>query len=279
MIPKLITIDLDGTLLKNDCTISPRTKNALITCMQTTDTIFVPCTGRSYQNSRFVLKDFPVFPYYINANGTTIVEGPSEELLYADTIPLETGCQIYSIAKEYHTFIEVYHGLTAYDSAEGRENLFHSSCDKDYISQLLHTNVHLDNMDNFILKEKSPISKFHIVCTIPQEKEELKSRLAELQDVFPISTTDFNIEICSKGWSKREGLKKLCQSLNLSPSHVAALGDSENDLEMLEWAGTGIAMGNACTKAKEIAQYITKSNEQDGVVYALKHMGLLNTLS
>lgn len=277
MIPKLITIDLDGTLLKNDCTISARTRNAIITCMQTTDTIFVPCTGRSYQNSRFVLKDFPVFPYYINANGTTLVEGWSEKLIYADTIPLEIGCQIYSIAKKYHTFIEIYHGLTAYDSAQGRENLFHSACDKEYISQLLHTNVHLDNMDPFVLEEKNAISKFHIVCTIPDEKEELKAKLAKLPDVFPISTTDFNIEICSRGWSKREGLKKLCQSLNLKPADVAALGDSENDLEMLEWAGTGIAMGNACEKVRKIAQYITTSNEEDGIIHALNHIGLLDS--
>lgn len=274
MIPKLITIDLDGTLLKNDCTISPKTKDAIIHCMDTSDTLFVPCTGRSYQNSLFVLKDFPVFPYYINANGTTLVEGKSQKLLYADTIPLETGRQIYSIAKEYHTFIEIYHGLTAYDSAEGRRNLLHSSCDKGYISQLLHTNVHLDSMDNFVLTENNPISKFHIVCTIEQEKPELKSRLAKLPDVFPISTTEFNIEICSTGWSKREGLKKLCQSLSLSPSDVAALGDSENDLEMIQWAGIGIAMGNASPQVKTAANYITKSNEEDGIVHALQYLGL-----
>lgn len=62
MVPKLITIDLDGTLLRNDCTIAPTVRKAILTCLNTSKTFFVPCTGRSYQNSRFVLGDFPLFP-------------------------------------------------------------------------------------------------------------------------------------------------------------------------------------------------------------------------
>ena len=83
MVPKLITIDLDGTLLRNDCTIALTVRKAILTCLNTSKTFFVPCTGRSYQNSRFVLGDFPAFPYYINANGTTVTEGSSGTLLHA----------------------------------------------------------------------------------------------------------------------------------------------------------------------------------------------------
>ncbi len=275
MTPRLITIDLDGTLLRNDCTISPVTREAILDCMKNTDTIFVPCTGRSYKNSRFVLKDFPTFPYYINANGTTLTEGPSETLLHASVLPLETGCQVYSAAKEYQTFIEIYHELTAYDSAVGRENLRKSACEEDYIEQLLYTNTHLEDLDDFVLKEKRPISKFHIVCVDPKEKTQLKDRLSHLPGVFPISTTPFNIEICCNGWSKREGLKKLCEILQISSEEIAAIGDSENDYEMIQWAGCGIAMGNADEKVKNAAQYVTGSNEEDGIVQALRYLGVL----
>ncbi len=275
MTPKLVTIDLDGTLLRNDCTISPLTRDAILACMENTGTMFVPCTGRSYQNSLFVLKDFPTFPYYINANGTTLTEGPSKKLLHASALPWEIGCQVYSIAKEYQTFIEIYHGLTAYDSAVGRENLRRSDCDEDYIEQLLYTNTHLEDLDDFVLKEKRPISKFHIVCVDSAEKAELKKRLSGLPGVFPISTTAFNIEICCNGWSKREGLKKLCEILHLSSDEIAAIGDSENDYEMIQWVGCGIAMGNADKKVKDAARYVTGTNEEDGIVQALKYLDLL----
>ena len=188
MVPKLITIDLDGTLLRNDCTIAPTVRKAILTCLNTSKTFFVPCTGRSYQNSRFVLGDFPAFPYYINANGTTVTEGSSGTLLHASTLPLETGCAVYSLAREYKTFIEIYHGLTAYDGAAGRQNLKESSCSKDYISQLLYTNTHLESLDDFVFDKKHPISKFHIVCVSQREKQELKQRLSRIPGVFPIST-------------------------------------------------------------------------------------------
>ena len=134
MVTKLIAIDLDGTLLRDDCTISPTVRKAILTCMNTSKTIFVPCTGRSYQNSLFVLKDFPVFPYYLNANGTTVTEGASALFCTSARFHWKPGCAIYSLAKEYRTFIEIYHGFTAYDSAIGRHNLKESNCSKDYIS-------------------------------------------------------------------------------------------------------------------------------------------------
>lgn len=275
MKPKLITIDLDGTLLKNNCTISLSTQEALLSCISASSTLLIPCTGRSYQNSRFVLNSISDFPYYINANGTTITDGTSGKILYTHTFPLEIGRAIYSTAKEYRAFIEIYHGLTAYDSATGRKYLNQSPCSNDYITQLLYTNTHLENLDSFVCEAAHPISKFHIVCVSPQEKQELKERLAKIPDVFPISTTKFNIEICYKGWSKRDGLEKLCKILQVSPDDTAAIGDSENDYEMIRWAGQGIAMGNASQKIKDAADYITGSNEEDGIVQALNYLKML----
>lgn len=271
MHPKLITIDLDGTLLKNDCTISARSRHAILCCMNA-GYLVVPCTGRSYENSRFVLQDFPSFPYYINGNGTTVTDGQSGRLLHANTMPLEIGRAIYSLCCQYQTFVELYHGSTAYDSAIGRENMRRSQCDPAYQVQLMHTNTHLESLDDFVLKEEHPISKFHIVCVDSTERRMLKERISQLPGISPISTTPFNIEVCSAGWSKREGLKWLCNFLDISPEQVLALGDSENDLEMLTWAGTGVAMGNAVPCVKEIADVIAASNEEDGVAQILEQI-------
>ena len=273
MHPKLITIDLDGTLLKNDCTISARSRKAILGCMSA-GYLVVPCTGRSYKNSRFVLQDFPSFPYYINGNGTTVTDGQSGVLLHANTIPLEIGRAIYSLCCQYQTFVELYHGSTAYDSAIGRENMRRSQCDPAYQVQLMHTNTHLESLDDFVLKEEHLISKFHIVCVDPDERRLLKERIAQLPGICPISTTPFNIEVCSTGWSKREGLKWLCGHLGISSKQVLALGDSENDLEMISGAGTGVAMGNAAPCIKEIADVIAASNEEDGAAQILEQLSI-----
>lgn len=271
MHPKLITIDLDGTLLKGDCTISARSRQAILSCMDA-GYLVVPCTGRSYENSRFVLRDFPPFPFYINGNGTTVTDGQSGRLLYANTLPLEIGRAIYSLCCEYQTFVELYHGSTAYDSAIGRENMRRSQCDPAYQVQLMHTNTHLESLDDFVLKEEHLVNKFHIVCVDPDERMLLKERISQLPGICPISTTPFNIEVCSTGWSKREGLAWLCDHLNISRDQVLAFGDSENDLEMLTWAGTGVAMGNAAFCVKEIADMTAASNEEDGVAQILEKL-------
>lgn len=267
---KLIAIDLDGSLLREDCTISACSRQAIMQAIKEGHLV-VPSTGRGYRNSRYVLQDFPVLPYYINANGTTITKGEPEESLFNCAIPYDVGCRIYRMAKEYRTFIELYHGLDAYDSYQGCDYMKQSGCMQEYRIQLLKTNIHMESLDDFVLKEKKAISKFHIMCVTLEEKEELLSRLSELPGVYPISTASHNIEIADAHWSKKDGLNWLCEQTGFSQKQVVAIGDSANDYESIRWAGLGIAMGNASEKVKEAADVITRTNQEDGVAWALEH--------
>ena len=79
-------IDLDGTLLKEDCTISERNRKAICRAMEL-GYLVVPSTGRGYRNSRFVLEEFPAMPYYINANGTTVTRGEPERFCFPKPFP------------------------------------------------------------------------------------------------------------------------------------------------------------------------------------------------
>lgn len=268
---KLIAIDLDGTLLREDCTISERNRQGILKALEQGHLV-VPSTGRSYRNSRFVLKDFPVLPYYINANGTTVTLGEGEKLLFSHTIPLETGRSIYRMVREYPTFIELYHGQDAYDSPQGCEYMAQSGCMESYRIQLLKTNIHRENLDDFVLKEENLISKFHIMCVSLEDKKELMERLAKIPGVYPISTASHNIEIADAYWSKRDALEWLCEQTGFLVEQVIAIGDSENDYEGICWAGTGVAMENASDRVRKAADFVTRSNEQDGVFWALEEL-------
>lgn len=268
---RLIAIDLDGSLLRDDCTISEKNRKTMIKAMEQGHLV-VPTTGRGYKNSRFVLEQFPVMPYYINANGTTITQGSPEKSLFSCTIPYETGCSIYRMADEYPAFIELYHGLDAYDSFEGCRNMEKSGCMEAYREQLLKTNIHMESLDDFVIKEKHLISKFHLMCVTIEEKNELMERLAKLEDVYPISTASHNIEIVDAHWSKRDGLEWLCRHAGFSREQVIAIGDSDNDLEGIRWAKTGVAMENAPEHIRKEADYVTASNEEDGVAKALEKL-------
>lgn len=268
---KLIAIDLDGTLLREDCTISERNRQAVIEAMHQGHLV-VPSTGRSYRNSRFVLKDFPEMPYYINANGAVVTLGKEETPQLSCAIPCETGCSIYRTVREYPAFIELYHGQDAYDSYEGCEYTKQCSSMEGYRKQFLKTNIHMDNLDDFVLGEKKSINKFHIMCVSQEDKKELMERLKNIPGVYPISTGSHNIEIADAHWSKRNALEWLCGQIGFSQEQVIAIGDSNNDYEAVCWAGTGVAMENASARVREAADFVTKSNEEDGVAWALEHL-------
>lgn len=266
---KLIAIDLDGTLLRGDGTISERNRQTILRAMDRGHLV-VPSTGRGYRNSRFMLNQFPVLPYYINANGTTITQGNPEKELFSCTMPYETGCAIYRTTMKYCSFVEIYHGLDAYDTYEACENMRKSGTAGYYLDQLLKTNIHMESLDDFVIKEKNLISKFNIMCETVEEKEELFNRLAEIPGVYPISTSTHSIEIADAHWSKRNGLEWLCEHIGFTREQVIAIGDSENDYEGICWAGTGVAVANASERVKAAADYIVGTNNEDGVAEAIE---------
>lgn len=266
---KLIAIDLDGTLLREDGSISERNRQAVIRAMEQGHLV-VPTTGRGYRNSRSVLEQFPVMPYYINANGTTVTQGNPEKALFSCAMPYEVGCGIYQTVREYAAFMEIYHGLDAYDTHEDCELMRRTGCMGYYLEQLSRTNIHMDSLDDFVIKEKCLISKFNIVCTTLEIKKELMERLPKLPGVHPISTSELSIEIADDKWSKRDGLEWLCREIGFTREQVIALGDSDNDYEGICWAGTGVAMANGNERVRRAADYVVGTNDEDGVAQALE---------
>ena len=93
-----------------------------------------------------------------------------------------------------------------------------------------------------------------------------------MENCYPISVFNLNIELVNGLWGKAGGLQKLAEHLGLSAENIMAIGDSNNDLDMLRWAGTSVVMGNAPDRVKELADYVTAENDQDGVAKALEEI-------
>lgn len=262
---RLIAIDLDGTLLRKDGTISLKTQEAVIAAMEK-GILVVPATGRSFRNTRWLLQDFPEFSYYLNANGTVLTEGKTSKILHVHEILPKTARALYQCCEKYPCFIELYHAQDAYNNADGcayLKNLMDMYC-----AQLLETNYQMEDLGSFV--ETHALSKFHVVCAHRQDKQKLMDDMTQLPNIFPISTESNNLEVVYGHYSKREGLRQLCEMLGIKREEVLAIGDSDNDREMLEWAGIGAAMGNAPEHIRDIADWVTEDNEHDGVAKVLK---------
>ena len=103
--------------------------------------------------------------------------------------------------------------------------------------------------------------------------ERVKAEFAD--DFLILEHVENVVEFVPKGTSKATGIKWLCNDLDIPHDETYAIGDSVNDLEMLESVGHGIAMGNSMPPVKEIAEYVTSDISDDGVKNALKHYGLI----
>ena len=181
---KLIAIDLDGTWLRSDCSISEHTKKAVIRAIEA-GYLVVPTTGRSYRNARAVLQDIPGLRYFINANGATVADAKEQKMIYAETIPYEISSQVFGYARQYDCFMELYEGFDAYVDQAGKEYLAGIGLSEDYIEQLMSTNIQQENLDVFMNDPQRKISKFHIVCSSEETKDELKDKIASLTNCYP----------------------------------------------------------------------------------------------
>ena len=113
-------------------------------------------------------------------------------------------------------------------------------------------------------------NKFVIVTT----QEHLDAQIPKLDPAFKdqyavFKSRSFFLEVMKKGVSKGDTLAKLGELLDISPQEMMTMGDQENDLSMIELAGLGVAMGNATDQVKEAAQYVSLTNEEDGVAHAI----------
>ncbi|MFV0529525.1 MAG: Cof-type HAD-IIB family hydrolase [Lachnospiraceae bacterium] len=261
---KLIAVDLDGTLLRRNCTIASQTAEAIHKALAA-GIYIVPATGRSFRNAQHVLSEFNDIQYFINANGTTVTDGIRRKLLYAETMPIELVREVYALTKEYETFIEIYEGMDAIVDEPGVEMLYSTSIERDYIVQLLSTNIKIKSLDAYLQEAQHKVSKLHIVCQNAERKEALFQKIDKIKDVYPLSTMSRNVEIVNKTWSKKDGLEKLAGTLGIDREEIMAIGDSDNDYDMLKWVGTSVAMGNAKEHIREIADLVTATNEDNGV--------------
>lgn len=265
---KLIAIDMDGTLLKRNSGISPRTREVIQSVIDAGYYV-TPATGRSYRNAAHVLREFKGISYYVNANGAIAVQAQGEKVIHAQSIPYRTVREICDLAGQYELFVELYEGLDAYVDKFGVKYLYRAGMPKSYCDQLLSTDIELESLDSFLEDPGRQIGKIHIVCMNVDQKFRLKRQIDALEGVNPVSVIPINLEIVQGFWSKADGLRKLTEYLRLKPENVLAIGDGNNDLEMLQWAGMSVAMENGNPRVKEAADYVTSSNEDDGVAEAL----------
>lgn len=259
----VVFFDIDGTLWDDKMIVPESTKAAIKLLQENGHKAFV-CTGRAMGNVNDSQLDAIGFDGFVAACGNHVqMDG---KILYERNMSYEEVKVVYDASREYHMPI-IYEG-TKYQWLD-REGFDGDSYIDSIVEKLKDVAIFLDECELDTIQA----NKFSALVKEYTDYDAIKAVLQETFDFMDHG--DGIIEAVPTGTSKATGIKWLCNYLGVPIEETYALGDSINDLEMLQFVGHSVAMGNASQVAKDVAEYITTHIHDDGVWNALKHYKLI----
>lgn len=254
---QIVFFDLDGTLMNEDKKIAASTKEAL-RLLREKGILTVICTGRAPLMFRELLDELN-FDSYISMNGQHVVLEGRE--IFSNPMDTSMLTELSALAKEYgHGITYSNHDMFA-ANATGNTTLG---------SSLGHLKIDYPEVDATIF-EHSPVHQVQLYGNV-EDMRVYKERYPEY--VF-IRWSEHAVDMLPKGASKAIGVQAVLNHLDIPVENSYAFGDGPNDFELIEIVGTGVAMGNAIPELKEIADIVTDTCSNDGIMKGLITTGLL----
>lgn len=267
---RVIGLDLDGTLLDENKEISPRTYRALAAAAEM-GVALVPVTGRPWTGIPAAVMTLPGVRYLITSNGATIRDLRQGGSLVENHIPHNLGLEVLTRLRRHQVpHLAFYNGI-----GYGEESVYRAICRKHMGTPLLPYLVKTRRpvpgslMDYFRQGDKR-VEEFMIMAESPQIRDQVLTDLLRMEGLSFAIPFPNDLEVTAQGADKGEALVMVARRLGLPPEGIMALGDSGNDISLLERAAFPVAMGNATQELKDIAKFVTASNQEDGVALALE---------
>ena len=283
---KLVAIDLDGTMLDSFGQVTENTKAVIQkTIEKGTDVIIA--SGRPIDSIKTIAKEIGSNKYFIAGNGALIYDIQKDEILYEKYMNKQKVLEIIKICEENSIAYNVYTDKTILATSLKYNVLYyHKENLKKQEDKRTHINI-VENMYEYIQKMKE--ERFLKITICDDSKTVFQSIIRKLEKIKDIEILDvshmsrkliqqgteevpieyYYTEISSKDVDKWFAIEFLMQKLNLKKEEIVAIGDNVNDKKMIEQAGLGIAMGQSMPQLKEIADYVTDANCEEGVAKAL----------
>lgn len=292
---KLIAIDLDGTLLSADGTISEENRNMIYDVQHRGDMVTI-CSGRSVQDIYVILQKANICCPIIAANGAIIYDG--KNIISEVEMDIGTAKSLTNYLFNSRYYFEIYTMDGIQMSISGKDILIEESeavrqkmaeNGKDNNKQQewedwVHEQIAIQLKQNGIIIKSSfedmlkslqnsslKVYKIFVLSFDSRKLGKLRNRLAGNRSISVTTSGWTKLEIAHPSVNKGAGLRTLAKHYGISMDNTVAIGDNLNDLPMFQVVGNSIAMGNASDKIKEKCTHTTKSCHDNGVAYALKY--------
>ena len=262
---RIIALDLDGTLLNSNKELSSANLAALERAAAAGIEI-VPTTGRFFGGMPKVIQDLPFVHYTITINGAEAADLRTGEVIYRAELPWQQTLEIMSYLDEFPVIYDCYQGNEAFMSAAQKEHIEEMASSPHYRKMLHELRQPVPELKQFLAERQMDVQKTQFFTNRPEVRLQLMEELPQrFENLCVSSSVVDNVEINQIRANKGEALLALAAHLGLKREQTIAFGDGLNDLSMLKEAGVGVAMANACEEAKELADWIAPSCDEDGV--------------
>jgi len=248
---ELVALDIDGTILNSDMKITNQTKEAIKMCVSKGIKV-VLASGRYYESIKAYTKDLNISSgQQITLNGAVIKEAKTGKSLEEFPIPKE----------DYDNIIDKLEELPYSKVVFTADKYYKTICNGEIETVEVLTGPKAEMISSF----KLVVNPIKILLIIEDEHEIEKARRILENDKYLVIRTGYNnVEIVRRDVSKGRTLKIIADKYNIKSEKIIAIGDSENDIEMIKYAGMGVAMGNAYDHVKEISDEVTETCDKDG---------------
>ena len=266
---RIILLDLDGTLLTHDKQLSPGNRAALERAAAMGIWI-VPSTGRFYQGMPAVVRELPFVRYAVTINGAQVYDGKEDAVLHRAEIAPAAAERVFDRLDALPVIYDCFLDGWGYMDARHYAQIDRFIADPRVNRMVKDLRRPVEDFRAFIRRENRPLQKIQMFFRdLDRRREALEVLPRDLPDMAVTSSIPNNIEINDSAATKGEGLRFLCRRLGVDIRDTMAFGDGSNDMSMIQAAGIGVAMANADPALRAAADYVTDTNDADGVAKAI----------
>ncbi|WP_207694312.1 hypothetical protein DOK67_0002335 [Enterococcus sp. DIV0212c] len=272
---KAIVLDIDGTLLNDEKKLTPQTRDALIDAQKKGIKVIL-ASGRPTPGMLKYVDELQMDQYngmIVSYNGAHVLDVSTQKELFSQPLSIENSKNILEHLKQFDV-----KPMIAKDEYMYVNNVFDGMLDLNFTDGLFNIIEYESRGGNFQLCEKDDLAAFvdfplHKILVAAQPEylqENWQKILAPFKEsVSGVFSAPMYFEFTDQGIDKANALEQTLKPLGIHPEHIISFGDGHNDLSLINYAGMGVAMGNAVDELKQVADHVTVSNNEDGIAQAL----------
>ena len=277
--PRIVALDLDGTLLDSRKCLSEANRCALASAAAH-GALVVPTTGRFFGMMPAAIRDLPFVRYAITINGAQVYDRERDTAIVREEIPLAMACEVMAFLDDYDVIYDCYRNNWGWMNEAFKAKAADYATDEHYLKMIAEFRRGVDELKTHLVATaaEGDVQKIMLFTRRDSPLGQAAHLAEELAVRFPqlkvTSSTWNNLEINIRSAHKGRALQRFAEAMGMTLDDCIAFGDGANDLSMIEAAGTGVAMANACKEVLAAADWVTSSNDEDGVAKALRHFNL-----